>query len=293
MKRSNRPEAIVAGPDEALYIYYLKGRVAPDIDLSAPGFVGNWEEDGFSFLFYTRACRKTIAALLAAQPQLEMIDAYQMAYADWLGERPVSFCVGRFDIVPVWEIDQKEHDAGGNLQRLILDPGVVFGSGTHATTRDCLRALEIVYDEDRPEAVIDLGTGTGVLALAATALGSRSALAVDNNLLAVRTAARNFRMNGMADRILAVQGRAEAFIEHPGDLLLANIHYDVMRLLVKSAGFLQKKWFILSGLMHSQAGAIAEQLRRIGSIVRQQWIGVGPWHTFLGKNPRLGRPFGR
>lgn len=286
MKRSDRPEAIVAGPDEELYIYYLKGRVAPEMDLSAPGFIGNWEEDGFSFLFYSRACRKRIAALLAAQPQLEMIDAYRMPYAEWLGERPVSYSVGRFDIVPVWELERKEHDAGGDLRRLILDPGVVFGSGTHTTTRDCLRALEIVYAEERPQSVIDLGSGTGVLALAATALGSRSTLAVDNNLLAVRTAARNFRLNGLNDRILAVQGRAEAFIEHPADLLLANIHYDIMRLLVKSAGFLQKKWFILSGLMRSQAGAIGEQLVRVGSILRQQWIGEGLWYTFLGMNPQ-------
>lgn len=286
MRKSDRPEAFVAGPDEELYIYYLKGRVAPGMDLSAPGFIGNWEEDGFSFLFYSQACRKRIAALLAVQPQLEMIDAFQMSYAEWLGERPVSYCVGRFDIVPVWEIERKEHDAGGDLHRLILDPGVVFGSGTHATTRDCLRALEIVYAEEGPQSVIDLGSGTGVLALAATALGSRSTLAVDNNLLAVRTAARNFRMNGMADRILAVQGRAEAFIEHPADLLVANIHYDVMRRLVKSAGFLQKKWFILSGLMRSQAGSIGEQLVRVGSILRQQWIGENLWHTILGMNPQ-------
>jgi ribosomal protein L11 methyltransferase len=285
MKRSDRPGAIVAGPDEELYIYYLKGRVAPGMDLSAPGFIGNWEEDGFSFLFFSQACRKRIAALLAAQPQLEMIDAFQMPYAEWLGERLASYCVGRFDIAPVWDIERKEHDAGGDLHRLILDPGVVFGSGTHATTRDCLRALEIVYAEEGPQSVIDLGSGTGVLSLAATALGSRSTLAVDNNLLAVRTAARNFRMNGMADRILAVQGRAEVFIEHPADLLLANIHFDVMRRLVKSAGFLQKKWFILSGLMRSQAGSIGEQLARVGSTIRQQWIGEDLWHTILGMNP--------
>lgn len=286
MKRSDRPEAIVAGPDEELYIYYLKGRVAPDINLSAPGFIGNWEEDGFSFLFYTRAHRNKIAALLAAQPQLEMIDAYQMTYAEWLGERPVSHSVGRFDIVPVWEIDRNEPGAGGNLHRLILDPGVVFGTGTHATTRDCLRALEAVFAKQRPQAVIDLGTGTGVLALAATALGSRLTLAVDINLLAVRTAAKNVRMNAMADRILAVQGRAEAFIDHPADLLVANIHHDVMRQLVMSAGFRQKKWFILSGLMRSQAGSMAEQLRRVGSIVRQRWTGEGLWFTFLGMNPQ-------
>jgi ribosomal protein L11 methyltransferase len=286
MKTNDRPEAVVADPDEVLYIYYIKGRVAPEMDLSSPGFIGNWEEDGFSFLFYRQACRKEIAALLATQPQLEMIDTFQMQYAEWLGERPAPYCVGRFELVPVWETERKEHDAGGGLHRLILDPGVVFGSGTHATTRDCLRALEIVYAEERPQSVIDLGSGTGVLSLAATALGSRSTLAVDNNLLAVRTAARNFQMNGMADRILAVQGRAEAFIELPADLLLANIHYDVMRLLVKSAGFMQKKWFILSGLMRSQAGVIAEQLVRVGSILRQQWIGEDLWHTFLGINPQ-------
>jgi len=286
MKSSDRPEAIVADPEETLYIYYLKGRVTPDIDLSAPGFIGNWEEDGFSFLFYTRACRKRIDAILVAQPQLEMIDAYQMTYAEWLGERPVSYSVGRFDIFPIWDFDRKKHAAGGDLHQLILDPGVVFGSGTHATTRDCLRALKTVFAQQRPQSVIDIGTGTGLLALAATALGSRLTVAVDINLLAVRTAARNFRMNGMADRILAVQGRAEAFIEHPADLLVANIHYDVMRRLVKSAGFRQKKWFILSGLMRSQAGSIEEQLDRIGSIVRQQWFGEGHWHTFWGINPQ-------
>ena len=286
MRKSDRPEAFVAGPDEELYIYYLKGRVAPGMDLSTPGFIGNWEEDGFSFLFYSHACRERIEALLAAQPQLEMIEAYQMPYADWLGERPVSCRVGRFDIVPVWDIERKIHDAGGNLHRLILDPGVVFGSGTHATTRDCLHALEIVYAEEAPQSVIDLGSGTGVLALAATALGSRLTLAVDNNLLAVRTAARNFRLNGMADRILAVQGRAEVFIEHMADLLLANIHFDVMRRLVKSAGFLQKKWFVLSGLMRSQVGSIEECLVRGGSIIRQQWIGEDIWHTILGMNPQ-------
>ncbi len=286
MRKSDRPEAFVAGPDEELYIYYLKGRVRPGMDLSSPGFIGNWEEDDFSFLFYRQACRKRIAALLAAQPQLEMIDAFQMPYAEWLGERPAAYRVGRFDIVPIWEMERKEHDAGGCRHRLIVDPGVVFGSGTHATTRDCLHALEIVYAEEDPQSVIDLGSGTGVLSLAATALGSRSTLAVDNNLLAVRTAARNFRINGMADCILAVQGRAEVFIEHPADLLLANIHFDVMRRLVKSAGFLQKKWFVLSGLMRGQAGSIGEQLVRVGSIVRQQWIDENLWHTILGMNPQ-------
>ncbi|MFZ0612456.1 MAG: 50S ribosomal protein L11 methyltransferase [Desulfobacterales bacterium] len=285
MTSSNLPAAIVGGPDQTLNIYYLKGRIAPQTDLSGPGFIGNWEEDGFSFLFYNRSCRPKIDRLLAAQPRLELIDAYQMTYAEWLGERPATYRVGRFDVVPVWETGGKDGGPATDRHRLVLDPGVVFGSGTHATTRDCLLALDAVYLEGRPRTVIDLGTGTGVLALAAAALGCRSALAVDLNLLAVRTAAGNIRINRMEDRVLAVQARAEAFIDHPAELLVANIHYDVMRRLIPSAGFRQKRWFVLSGLMRSQAAAVAEQLAGAGSILRGHSIGTDIWHTYWGTNP--------
>ncbi|MFZ0726941.1 MAG: 50S ribosomal protein L11 methyltransferase [Desulfobacterales bacterium] len=284
MTKSDLPAPIVAGPDETLHIYYLKGRVAPQIDLSAPGFIGNWEEDGFSFLFYNRSSRPKIDRLLAARPHLELIDAYQMTYAEWLGERPAAYRVGRFDVVPVWETRGKDDGPARDRHRLVLDPGVVFGSGAHATTRDCLLALEAVYHEGRPRTVIDLGTGTGVLALAAASLGCRTALAVDLNLLAVRTAAGNIRINRMEDRVLAVQGRAEALIDHPAELLVANIHYDVMRRLIPSAGFRQKRWFVLSGLMRSQAAAVSEQLAGAGSIVRGHAIGTDVWHTYWGIN---------
>ncbi|MFZ0134925.1 MAG: 50S ribosomal protein L11 methyltransferase [Desulfobacterales bacterium] len=285
MTSRDLPAAIGAGPDQTLHIYYLKGRVAPQADLSAPGFIGNWEEDGFSFLFYNRSCRPKIDRLLAAQPHLEMIDAYRMTYAEWLGERPAAYRAGRLEVVPVWEAERKDGRPAPDRHRLILDPGVVFGSGTHATTRDCLLALSAVYGEGRPRTVIDLGTGTGILALAAAALGCRSALAVDLNLLAVRTAAGNIRINRREDRVLAVQGRAEAFIDHPAELLVANIHHDVMRRLIPSAGFRQKKWFILSGLMRSQAAAVADQLAGAGSIVRGHSIGADIWHTYWGINP--------
>ncbi len=284
MTRSDLPPPIVGGPDQTLHIYYLKGRVGPQTDLSASGFIGNWEEDGFSFLFYNRPCRPRIDRLLAARPHLELIDAYRMTYAEWLGERLAAYRVGRFDVVPVWEAGAKDDGRAPDRHRLVLDPGVVFGSGTHATTRDCLLALEAVYLAGRPRTVIDLGTGTGVLALAAAALGCRSALAVDLNLLAVRTAAGNIRINRMADRVLAVQGRAETMIDYPAQLLVANIHYDVMRRLIPSAGFRQKRWFVLSGLMRSQAAAVAGQLAAAGAIVRGHAIGTGIWHTCWGTN---------
>ncbi|MCK7509745.1 MAG: 50S ribosomal protein L11 methyltransferase [Desulfobacterales bacterium] len=92
---------------------------------------------------------------------------------------------------------------------LVLDPGVVFGAGNHPTTRDCLLAIDRAAAEARFETVLDLGTGTGILALAAARrLGARVA-AVDLSPAAVRTAAGNVARNGLAGRVLVALGRAE------------------------------------------------------------------------------------
>ena len=70
----------------------------------------------------------------------------------------------------------------------MLDPGVVFGTGFHPTTRDCIFALETIGEMDAVETVFDIGTGTGLLALAAVKLGGRRALAVDSRCFSVLAA---------------------------------------------------------------------------------------------------------
>jgi len=274
-------------PLKYLYIYYLKGRVAPDTDLHQPDFIGNWEEDGFSFLFYTRPCSERIDAILNDQPQLTLLDAYQMPYAEWLGEKPTTIFAGRLIIAPPWEKDLEANSSTGDHLRLVLNPGVVFGTGTHVTTRDCLKAIESIYaNASHPLRTLDLGTGTGVLALAAAALGSCRTLAVDFNFLAARTAAENVRLNRMENRILSVQGKAEQLINCPADLLIANIHYDVMHQIIQTTGFRQKKWFVLSGLLRSQAVIVADILTESGADILNQWEGDGIWHTLMGNNPQ-------
>jgi ribosomal protein L11 methyltransferase len=286
MRKSNQQEDTVVGPYEDLYIYYLKGRVAPNTDFYQPDFIGNWEEDGFSFLFYTRPSSDRIDAILNVQPQLTLIDAYHMTYTEWLGEKPTALSIGQFIIVPPWERNLRQTISTGNRLKLVLNPGVVFGTGTHVTTKDCLKAIESIYaDLDPPHLTLDLGTGTGVLALAATALGSCQTLAVDFNFLAARTAAENIRLNRMENRILSIQGKAEQFIDLPADLLIANIHYDIMRLLLPTEGFRQKNWFVLSGLMRSQAVSVITLLIESGAHIIKRWEGDGVWHTILGKNP--------
>ena len=166
---------------------------------------------------------------------------------------------------------------------LLLDPGVVFGNGTHPTTRDCLEALELAFRVRGVETVLDLGTGTGLLALAAGKLGCRRCLALDFNHLAARTAYDNVRLNGLEKTVLVCQGRAEEHISTPADLLVANIHFDVMRRLVHSDGFLSKKAFILSGLLRSEARQVADDLSRMPLEIIQRWERDDIWHTFYGE----------
>lgn len=166
---------------------------------------------------------------------------------------------------------------------IVLDPGLVFGTGTHPTTRDCLEALELAGLSIHFQTVLDLGTGTGLLALAAARLGAERTVGVDLNLLAARTAARNVRLNQLEKRVVIAQGRAEDMIAYPADLVIANIHYDVMRRLIGTGGFLAKKHFILSGLMRSEAKDIAAGLARHPVKILRQWTHDGIWHTFYGK----------
>ena len=140
-----------------------------------------------------------MARIVAAKPGLVLLDQYRMRYDDWQGGPVDPFQTGIFFVAPPW--DTSETPEG--LSRIVLDPGVVFGTGTHPTTGDCLDFLQRICAEERIETVIDAGTGTGLLALAAARLGCRKILALDFNFLAARTAGINIRHNHLAQRVLA------------------------------------------------------------------------------------------
>jgi ribosomal protein L11 methyltransferase len=266
-------------PCDNLYIYHLRGCLKPNHGITGNHFVGTWEEDGFSFLFFSRPSHKKVDILLRKQAQLTLLDNYHITYDDWHGGKIVPYTSGSFLISPPWETG----DTRTSRHQIILDPGVVFGTGTHTTTKDCLEALELAFDEKGIESAIDLGTGTGLLALAAARLGCKYTLAVDLNFLAVRTAMKNIFLNQLENKVLAVQGRAEEFIDCHSDLVIANIHHDVMKHLVNSKGFLSKKRFILSGLLRSQTREVMVILSKYPVQIIKKWEGDGIWHTLFGR----------
>jgi len=206
-----------------------------------------------------------------------------MTYDQWQGNKIAPFKVGRFHIIPPWGKEPNRTEASSKDLTVLLDPGVVFGNGLHTTTQDCLKALEMLFLRENIASALDLGTGTGLLSLAVSLLGCKSTLAVDFNFLAANTALRNVRLNGLENTILVAQGRAEDFIDSPSDLMIANIHYDVMKQLITSQSFLEKKWFILSGLLRSQARDLRLKLSRLPVNIVKEWERDGIWHTLLAK----------
>ena len=272
-------------PYPQLYIYHLNAPVPCDETLVGESFIGNWEEEDSSFLFFSEPAEETVNRLISRHPGVSLLDGYQMSYKEWQGGTVTSFQAGRFLVQPPWEISQPTNNTAKNYSGIpiILDPGVVFGTGTHPTTRDCLVALETAYAQQTATSVMDLGTGTGLLAIAAARLGARATIAVDLNLLAVRTAAENIRRNGLVNHIIAIQGRAEEMMSMSADLLIANIHYDVMQHLVESDGFLKKRAFILSGILRSQARELEARLAELKCSILRRWVHEDTWFTFYGK----------
>jgi ribosomal protein L11 methyltransferase len=265
-------------PDSILHIYYLEGTIPKNHCFSHGAFVGNWEEEGFSFLFFLQPANKEVGSIITDYPHLQLLDEYVMTYEEWQGGYIGPEIIGRFVLQPSWEIAEPEEGYIG----IALNAGVVFGNGAHPTTRDCLEAIEIACHGNSVATMLDLGTGTGVLALAAAKLGCKKCLAVDFNHLAAQTALANVHLNNLQENILVISGRAEELLHQPCDLLVANIHYAVMKDIVRSEGFLKQKWFVLSGLLNSEAEKIKEYLETQPVHILKHWHQNGVWNTFLG-----------
>jgi ribosomal protein L11 methyltransferase len=130
--------------------------------------------------------------------------------------------------------------------------------------------------------MLDLGSGTGVLSLAAARLGCKKILSVDYNFLASQTTRTNVILNSLKNEILVINGKAEDHTAVATDLLVANIHYDVMKDLIRTEGFLKQKWFVLSGLLRSEAEKVSAFLATQPVHILKRWNQDNTWNTLLG-----------
>ena len=171
------------------------------------------------------------------------------------------------------------------LVTLTLDAGLAFGSGEHGSTRGCLRALEGVAYR-RPRRILDLGTGSGILAMAAARLLHRPVLATDIEPWSVRVARQNAAANGvgrLVRPVLADGWRQPVVRRHaPYDLVFANI---LARPLCRMARDLAVRLapggtVILAGLLRTQARGVLAAHRRQGLVLERQ-LTEGQWATLV------------
>jgi ribosomal protein L11 methyltransferase len=268
-------------PEDRLYIYELSGTVVQPESHFQKSLIAHWREGDSTFLFFSSPSATELEALLTNHPGLSWVRTHEISYRDWqAGEDLEPLSIGRLRIFPLGHPVVAE----GDSVALIIDPGVVFGSGQHPTTRDCLRALLWIFDRETPERVLDLGTGTGILATAAVKLGAREALGIDWNPACVSTARKNVEWNGLSRRIRVEEGSAEDYLREKADLLFANLHFAVVRELIEQPSFFEKPWVVLSGLLRSEYAEIKRRLDHPGFSLLQEWETENTWFTLLGQN---------
>ena len=142
----------------------------------------------------------------------------------------------RIVVKPGWE----DYEAAEGELVIEMDPGMAFGSGLHETTSMCIKALEEdfggAYDPSRyPIKVLDVGTGTGILAMAAVLLGADEALGIDIDDEAVRVANENIAKNGLEGRISIKKGNLMDGIDYEPDIIVANLMADLVVMLSPAA----------------------------------------------------------
>ncbi|MEA5534135.1 50S ribosomal protein L11 methyltransferase [Crocosphaera sp. XPORK-15E] len=180
----------------------------------------------------------------------------------------------RFLIYPAWLTPPEKTD------RIILrlDPGVAFGTGTHATTQLCLESLEMRLSNPKHDLVIaDLGSGSGILSIGAILLGATKVYAVDTDPLTIKAANENRELNQIsADSLVITQGSVEKLLElvpEGVDGIVCNILAEVIIELIPEFSKLAKpqSWGVLSGILLEQSHAIADTLEQHGWVVAALW----------------------
>ena len=202
-----------------------------------------------------------------AMPEAEWRDAWKRYFK-------VSRLTRQIVVVPSWE----PYTPAADDVPILLDPGMAFGTGTHASTQLVLEELQALSDAGlRPARVLDMGCGSGILAIAAAKLWPAcTVVAIDNDPIAVKATAENAATNGVGDRIAPAlpHGLTEAF-----PLVLANIQAHVLRALRAEllAATAPGGVLILSGLLLPQTAPLAAEfcadspLRHTGGRTSPEW----------------------
>jgi ribosomal protein L11 methyltransferase len=239
----------------------------------------HWEAD-FAFLFFAGEAGPEIGDFLNENPNLDLRQIHRLTYGQWqdgAGAAP-------FQVAGLWICGPGREVRGPGL---LIDPGLAFGFGGHPTTRGCLEFLARACrgPGGPPRTALDLGSGTGVLSLAAACWGVAEVLGVDYSHLAVQAAQKNLKLNRLEKRVSFRRAPAQDYARHPGEILLANLHLALQEELFRLGAFQGRGWLIVSGLLPGEGDRLLERLEDSGFRLIDRERG-DRWITmFLGRKP--------
>lgn len=188
----------------------------------------------------------------------------------------------RIVVKPSWE----DHSPSADDLVIEMDPGMAFGSGLHETTSMCIKALErylpALREQGEPVKVLDVGTGTGILAIAAALLGADDCLGIEIDEDAVRVARENIEHNGLSDRITAQYGDLTEGVDYRADIIVANLMADlVIRLTPSSLEHLRPGGiYITSGILDTKEEIVKEAIESAGYRV-VEILADGEWRAIV------------
>jgi ribosomal protein L11 methyltransferase len=237
-----------------------------------PGETPLWADTRLTALFDAETSEQSVLDMLTTLlPEVPRFRVEAVEDKDWEREwmanfQPIQFG-DRLWIVPSWHKAPDEQAVN-----ILLDPGLAFGTGTHATTALCLNWLD--QAELKGKFVIDYGCGSGILAIAAALLGAERVIGVDTDPQALEATRENARRNGV---------EIEAYLpgncpDEPCDLLLANILAGPLQNLAPRFANLCKPdtQLVLSGILQSQADEVAESyapwFTMQPAVSREDWV---------------------
>jgi len=228
---------------------------------------------------------RTLVGNLAGDAVRERIVFTTVAARDWVahslqGLAPVA--AGRFVIHGA----HHRNCVPPNRIGIEIEAALAFGTGHHGTTRGCLLAIDRILNRHRPRCILDVGTGTGVLAIAAARATRRPVLAGDIDAVSVRVARDNARLNhvGALVEIIQANGLSDRRMRAraPFDLVFANILLDPLELLAKPIRRLAAPGarIVVSGLLPGHANAVLAAYRALGLVLERRILLDG-WATLI------------
>jgi len=253
-------------------VYELKGSGRPR-EVPKEGLEGIWPEPPFYYLFYRKESARAVLEWLKSHPDWELTARYHLPYEHWQDIAAHQMGLGSFNIRlgPVASAAPIPGDAlfrppdsgpaGGPAAAtavisILIDPGVVFGSGLHPTTQGCLIAISEIFESNAIHTAVDFGSGSGILAIACALARAKFVLAIDRNPLALEVARRNVLANGVQDRIAFVEADGPGCIDMRPDFFIMNVEWPVMEKTLAAEEWRRARRVVLAGFLESRLESV-------------------------------------